>query len=85
MSWLVYILRCSDDSLYTGITNNINRRIEQHNQGTAAKYTANRRPVDLLYTEPKPDRSTASKREHQIKQLNRKQKLALISQEVGRE
>lgn len=78
--WFVYVVRCSDDSLYTGITTNINRRIEEHNTSNkGAKYTRTRRPVKLEYKEIYVDRSTASKREYAIKKLTRKQKLNLIS------
>ena len=78
--WFVYVVRCSDDSLYTGITTDINRRIEEHNTSNkGAKYTRTRRPVKLEYKEIYVDRSTASKREYAIKKLTRKQKLNLIS------
>tara|TARA_Y100000588_G_C13825172_1_gene741127 strand:- start:405 stop:653 length:249 start_codon:yes stop_codon:yes gene_type:complete len=79
MTWFVYILRCSDDSLYTGITNNLERRITQHNNGTGAKYTRNRAPVQLIYQEDCDDRASASQREYAIKQLSRIQKIELIS------
>jgi putative endonuclease len=80
MSWLVYILECSDGSLYTGVTNNIDRRLKQHNEGKGAKYTRVRRPLVLRFTEDIGDKSLAHKREYQIKQLTRKQKLNLINQ-----
>ena len=78
--WYVYILRCADDSLYTGITRDIRRRVEEHNSGekTAAAYTRSRRPVDLVYQETCDTRSAATKREYTIKQLSRQQKEALI-------
>lgn len=79
MSWFVYILKCSDDSLYTGITNNKERRLLQHNKGKASKYTRVRLPVEMVYSEPSEDRSLASKREWAIKQLTKKQKLKLIT------
>lgn len=70
MSWWVYIVRCADNSLYTGITTDLQRRIDEHNQGnTGSRYTRARRPVELVYSEPASSRSDASKREHQIKQL----------------
>ena len=78
MSWYVYILQCSDKSLYTGITNNKERRLNQHNAGKASKYTRTKLPVDMVYSEPAADRSTATKREIAIKKLTRLQKLALI-------
>ena len=77
-NWCVYILRCADNSLYTGITNNLEKRIKAHNDGTGAKYTKPRRPVKLAYSETAADRSAASKREHLVKQLTRTQKLTLI-------
>ena len=80
VAWLVYIVRCADGSLYTGIARDLERRIAEHNadKGAGASYTRSRRPVRLVYQEPAPDRSTASKREYQIKQLSRTEKLALI-------
>ncbi len=82
VSWFVYILKCEDDTLYTGITNNKERRLSQHNKGKASKYTRVRLPVEMIYSESTEDRSSASKREWQIKQLSRKQKLALIAKEA---
>lgn len=78
--WTVYILRCSDDSLYTGITCDIDRRIDEHNNDNrlAAAYTRARRPVKLVYQESFPDRSTASKREAVIKKMSRIEKRNLI-------
>ena len=65
--WWVYIIKCSDESFYTGITTNLERRILEHNDSKkGAKYTRNRRPVNLIYSESHPDRSTASKREYHI-------------------
>ena len=78
--WYVYVVKCSDNSLYTGITTDINRRVNEHNTSNkGAKYTRTRRPVELKYHEEFTDRSTASKREYAIKKLSRKQKLNLIS------
>ena len=80
MHYFLYILRCSDDTLYTGITTDIQRRLEEHNSSTkGAKYTRSRRPVALVYTEKFEDRSSASKREYIIKRLSRAKKLALIN------
>ncbi len=76
--WTVYILECRDGSLYTGITNDIEKRLQAHNDGTAARFTRGRGPVSLRYTEPHPDRSAASKREIAIKKLSRTEKLLLI-------
>ncbi len=80
-SWHVYIVRCADDSLYTGIARDVERRIAEHNAGNglAANYTRSRRPVALVYQEAAADRSAASRREYQIKQLSRGQKLALVA------
>lgn len=80
-SWFVYVLRCADDSLYTGITIDIERRVNEHNEGgpKSAKYTRYRRPITLLYQETCSNRSTACKREIAIKKLTRSQKLRLIA------
>jgi len=79
--WYVYIVKCSDDSLYTGITIDIKRRIREHNSDDlqGAKYTRARRPVCLVYQELFTSRSKAMKREYEIKRLNRMEKEALIS------
>ena len=79
MNYYVYILQCNDDTLYTGITTDIKRRLEEHNSSSkGAKYTKIRRPVSLVYEESCSDRSSASKREYFIKQLSRKEKLDLV-------
>ena len=78
--WFVYILRCSDDSLYTGVTNDVPRRLNEHNHAThGAKYTKARRPVTLVYAEEAMDRASAQRREHELKSLTRLQKLRLIA------
>ncbi len=77
-TWFVYILRCADDSLYTGITNDLERRCNQHNAGTASRYTRSRLPVEMVYQEEQDSRSDALKRELKIKALSRKQKESLI-------
>jgi putative endonuclease len=80
--WWTYIVQCNDGSLYTGITTNLERRVDEHNSSKkGAKYTKTRRPVKLVYAETHPDRSTSSKRESVIKKLNRIDKLKLISYE----
>lgn len=80
MSYFVYILECSDNSLYTGITTNIEKRLNEHNTSPkGAKYTKARRPVKLVYQEPAQDRSAASKREYAIKKLTKTKKLELIA------
>lgn len=73
-----YILKCKDDSLYTGWTNDLKKRITSHNAGKGAKYTKSRRPVELVYYEEFQTREEAMKREYAIKQLSRKEKEALI-------
>ncbi|BCJ88456.1 GIY-YIG nuclease family protein [Effusibacillus dendaii] len=75
----VYIVECKDGTLYTGYTVDIKNRIKMHNNGSGAKYTRGRQPVNLRYVEPCFDKSTALKREKQIKKLNRKQKETLIA------
>ncbi len=78
--WMVYIVSCSDSRLYTGITNDLKNRIEAHNSGAGAKFTRGRRPVTLLYWEKCEDRSSATKRELQIKKLSRQKKIMLAAQ-----
>jgi len=79
--YLVYILECGDRSLYTGITTDVKRRFEQHKNGEGGHYTSARRVVKVVYTERHPDRSSASKREAEIKSWRRKKKLDLINRE----
>ncbi len=76
--YYVYILRCGDGSLYTGITTDVSRRVAVHNAGKGAKYTRSRLPVTLVYQESQPDKSAALKRELEIKGFTRAQKLRLI-------
>jgi len=78
--WTVYILRCSDNSLYTGITRDLNRRLDEHNKNDhlASTYTRARRPVKLVYHEAHSNRSSASKREAMIKKMSRKAKEKMI-------
>ena len=73
-----YIVKCSDETLQTGWTNNLKKRLEAHNSGKGAKYTKNRRPVELVYFEEYDTKQEAMKREYAIKQLSRQKKLALI-------
>ena len=76
--YVVYMLECSDGTLYTGIATDVGRRVEEHNDGAkGAKYTKTRRPVTLVYTEQAASRADAQKREYALKQLTRVQKLAL--------
>jgi len=79
-AWCVYILECSDRSYYTGISNDLERRLKQHNGELpgGSKYTLSRRPVKLVLQEAHPDRSTATQREMAIKSLTRQQKVALV-------
>ena len=79
MAWQVYIVECSDGSLYTGITNNLDERITAHNGGRGAKYTKSRRPVRLRYSEPAADRKNASQREYAIKSLRKAEKIQMIT------
>lgn len=76
----VYIVKCADGTYYTGYTNDLNRRIEQHNQGEGAKYTKGRRPVELVYSQEFNSKSKAMKREYKIKQLTRQKKIELINE-----
>lgn len=78
-NWVCYLLRCADNTLYCGITNDMKKRLAAHNAGTAAKYTRARGPVKLVFVEDCADRSTASKREMAVKKLPREAKLALLS------
>ncbi len=76
--WYLYIIRCKDGSLYTGITTDVKQRVAKHKSGTGAKYTRGRGVAKLVYTEVHKSRSAASKREYQIKSLTRQEKLELI-------
>ena len=79
--WYVYILRCSDNSLYTGVTTDCERRLHEHNHtARGAKYTRARRPVELAYSEAAESRSAAQQREAQIKRLTPRQKAELVAQ-----
>jgi len=77
-AWFVYMPRCADGSLYTGVTKDLKRRCRQHDGGTASRYTRCRRPVALVYHEAQVSRSSALKREAAIKALSRQQKESLI-------
>ena len=81
-AWFVYYLRCRDNSLYTGITTDINRRLNEHNfdDKKGAKYTRARRPVTLAYIEPCEDKSLAGKREYYLRKLPKNKKEALVNQ-----
>jgi len=77
-TWKVYVVWCSDDTLYTGVTKDLERRIDEHNSRSGAKYTRSRTPVELVWSELKSSRSEAQKREHEIKSFSKEEKLQLI-------
>ena len=77
-SWWVYILRCGDGTLYTGIALDVAARLAQHRAGRGARYTRGREPLELVYQEASPSRSAATRREAAIKRCSRRQKLQLI-------
>tara|TARA_A200000113_G_scaffold78078_1_gene68987 strand:+ start:463 stop:723 length:261 start_codon:yes stop_codon:yes gene_type:complete len=78
MEWCVYMLLCDDNTIYTGITNDLKKRFDNHISGKGAKYLRGRKPLEIVYTENFKNRSMATKREMKIKKLNRKEKEALI-------
>ena len=78
--WYLYSLRCGDGTLYTGITTDVQRRLQMHRSGKGAKYTRGRGPLEPVYREPCPDMSAALKREYAIKRLSRAEKLRLVMQ-----
>ncbi|NBI65308.1 GIY-YIG nuclease family protein [Pseudoflavonifractor sp. 60] len=82
MIWYVYILRCGDGTLYTGITDNVSRRLAAHRAGKGAKYTRGRGPLELVYQEAVPDKSAALKRENALKKLTKQQKERLILEQI---
>ena len=79
-TWKLYILRCGDGTLYTGITTDVEKRLEAHRTGKGAKYTRGRGPLELVYTEECESYSSALKREYAIKQLSKGEKVALFSE-----
>ena len=81
--WHCYMLECADGTLYTGITNDLEKRLAAHNSGTASKCTRSRLPEKLVFTEDQPDRAAASRREIEIKRLPRSAKQALLLQDNG--
>ncbi len=81
--WYVYIVKCRDSSLYTGLTNDLEKRLATHNAGCGAKYTRSRRPVSLAYSERLGTKGKALAREWQIKRLRRRDKLTLIAGTAG--
>ena len=85
MNWYVYILRCRDDTLYCGISPDIEKRLEQHRSGKGAKYTRGRGPLELIYSEVCDSHSDALKREAAIKRMPRAEKLKLIEKQTAAE
>ncbi len=83
MSYYVYLLRCRDGTLYTGYTDDPERRLKVHNAGKGAKYTRSRLPVELVYREQCPDKSAALRREREIKGMKRAEKLAMVAAGPG--
>ena len=81
-TWFVYILRCADETLYCGITDDVPKRLEAHRSGKGAKYTRGRGPLELVYTEECDSYSAALKREYAIKQLPRSEKMKLIETKI---
>lgn len=82
--WILYILECGDGTLYTGITDDLDRRLKAHSTGKGAKYTRGRGPLKLRYQESCPDKSAALRREREVKALPRAKKLALIDENEGK-
>ena len=77
--WYVYMVQCADDSLYTGVTTDVDRRIREHNESTrGARYTRSRRPVSLVWQERLTDRAAACRREYEVRQFDRRKKLSLL-------
>jgi putative endonuclease len=84
MNWSVYIILCTSDTLYTGITIDVARRFRQHAAGEGAKYFRGRQPKQLVYIEPGHNRSSATKREISLKKMNREEKLRLIASDMNK-
>ena len=82
MAWYVYMLRCGDGSLYTGYTDDVLRRLAVHQSGKGGRYTRSHLPLELVYQEELPDKSTALRREAAVKKLSRAEKLALIHEQA---
>ena len=83
--WYLYILRCKDDSLYTGITTDVEKRLEAHRTGKGAKYTRGRGPLELVYREECSDHSGALRREMEVKSMSREEKLKLIQNSLAQD
>ncbi len=82
--WFVYMVRCKDCTLYTGVSTDVKRRVEEHNDGSGARYTRSRCPVELVYREKAVDRSAAQKREHEIKRMTLERKQELVAKYCAR-
>ena len=80
-AWFVYVVECADGTLYAGVAKNAEARVAKHNDGSGAKYTRTRRPVELVYLEPASDRGAALKREHQIKRMSAGEKRQLVERQ----
>lgn len=80
-AWFVYIVECADGTLYAGVAKNAEARVAKHNDGSGAKYTRTRRPVELVYLEPALDRGAALKREHAIKRMSAGEKWQLVERQ----
>ena len=83
-TWYLYMLKCDGGSLYTGITNDLERRLRQHSEGTASRYTRSRLPVRLVYRESCGSRTSALVREHAVKKLSRREKDTLVKGKDGK-
>lgn len=83
--WYVYMLKCKDGSIYTGISNDVEDRLKEHNSGQGGEYTSTKRPVKLIFQEEHPDKTSARKREEQIKNWGRAKKEALSRLRVSRQ
>lgn len=81
-SWCLYVLRCSDGTFYTGITNNLEKRLKVHNSGKGAKYTRSRVPCEVVASCPMPNKSASLKAEHRFKKLSRQQKLDAVEKGI---
>ncbi len=82
MPWYIYIVECRDRTLYTGVTNDLQARVEAHNDGRGARYTRSRRPVRLRWSHRTRGRSAALRKEHAIKKLSRREKDRLVAREI---
>ncbi len=78
MNWIVYVLECGDGTFYTGITRNLDKRLQAHTEGKGARYTRGRNPLRLVYYETQPDKGAAQKREMAIKKMSRREKMTLV-------